>query len=383
MWPVKQKWKNHIFLSSEHIYVYELLKWHGKLNTSTLQMLLNCSSGFKAKALGKKSVPEKSRSWMKVCVSKMYSMLQAKWSQSKAFIFALLDGESDILHTLPSGHRDTFWAYPGANKHGYLLKQLRNVQMKTSISRDCISETSGRSLQTASKSFDVVTCKTFYPCTSLLHLNSTDSCYSLQYGGTGKCVQIYTFKQDPKIRYSNVDIMKILENPDMRKVSCETPIKPKGGEVYVLNWFDAKHRVKDYVADQYAWVADTTESLSLKDYPGITIVKKYFNIHDDNGIVALKKTPHSKEFQKTVTYIKDNPYLQVIEYIGNETVYKPRPHGNSKEKSSNIEYCRTAPSVMTEIQNKLNSGASVSGTYKEMVTKCNTSSVQGVLNPRN
>ena len=108
MWPVKLKWQNDIFLSSEHIYVYELLKWHGKLNTSTLQMLLNCSSGFKAKALGKKLVPEKSRSWMKVCVSKMYSILQAKWSQSKAFIFALLDAKSDILHTLPSGHRDTF-----------------------------------------------------------------------------------------------------------------------------------------------------------------------------------------------------------------------------------------------------------------------------------
>ena len=85
MWPVKLKWKKHIFLSSEHIYVYELLKWHGKLNTSTLQILLYCWPGFKAKALGKKLVPEKSRSWMKVYVSKMYSILQAKMVTIKSF----------------------------------------------------------------------------------------------------------------------------------------------------------------------------------------------------------------------------------------------------------------------------------------------------------
>ena len=33
----------HIFLLSEHIYVYELLKWQGKLNGKALQILLNCS----------------------------------------------------------------------------------------------------------------------------------------------------------------------------------------------------------------------------------------------------------------------------------------------------------------------------------------------------
>ena len=32
MWPVELKWDKHTFASSEHIYVYELLKWHGKLN---------------------------------------------------------------------------------------------------------------------------------------------------------------------------------------------------------------------------------------------------------------------------------------------------------------------------------------------------------------
>ena len=83
-----------------------------------------------------------------------------------------------------------------------------------------------------------------------------------------------------------------------------------------------------------------------------------------------------------MSYIKDNPFLQVIEYIGNETVYKPRPHGNAKNHMDS-EYWRTAPSVMNEINNKLTSGSSVSSTYTSLVKECNEPKSQGVLNPRN
>ena len=54
----------------------------------------------------------------------MYFILQAKLSQLKAFAPALSDADHEILHTLPNGPRDSFWAYSGENKHGYLLKQL-------------------------------------------------------------------------------------------------------------------------------------------------------------------------------------------------------------------------------------------------------------------
>ena len=122
MLPVKLKWKNHIFLSSEHIYVYELLKWHGKLNTSTLQMLLNCSSGFKAKELGKKLVPEKSRSWMKVCVSKMYSILQAKCSQSK-----LYPEDSDLLDSCNSITYNIFASETETNESSLPIAPLNST----------------------------------------------------------------------------------------------------------------------------------------------------------------------------------------------------------------------------------------------------------------
>ena len=48
-----------------------------------------------------------------------------------------------------------------------------------------------------------------------------------------------------------------------------------------------------------------------------------------------------------------------------------------------VDYCRTAPSVMKENNKKLESGTSVSNTYTSLVQKCNTSNVQGVLNPKN
>ena len=96
-------------------------------------------------------------SWSKKCVSLMYSILQAKWLQSKAFVLAVLDANGQILHTLPNGHRDHFWAYSGANKHGYLLKQLqyskvRNCTSSPISNRQSITNSSIRKVQGCSSS---------------------------------------------------------------------------------------------------------------------------------------------------------------------------------------------------------------------------------------
>ena len=102
-------------------------------------------------------------------------------------------------------------------------------------------------------------------------------------------------------------------------------------------------------------------------------------------ILALnvQKNYHTQKNSKRQSlFLKYNPFLQLIEYIGNENVYKPSVHGNTKH-NTNSEYIRTAPSIIKEIGKKLESGTSVSNTYTSMVQKCNKSSVQGVLNPRN
>ena len=177
----------------------------------------------------------------------------------------------------------------------------------------------------------------------------------VQYGGNSEQAQVYTVRSDTSEKFTNTEIVQILQNPNKCKLSHVTPINPKAGEVYVLDWQGDQKKVKDYVTDQYMWVADSTK---MHPISGINLVKKYFNIRDDFGQVSSRKVPFSRDFQKTVSYIKDNPFLQLTEYIGDETVYKPRPHGNTKGKSDQ-EFRRTAPSVMKEISDNLISGNSV------------------------
>ena len=271
----------------------------------------------------------------------MYSILQSKWYQSKAFVQALLDASGDILHTLPNGYRDSLWAYPGANKHGYLLKQLHNSKV-----RKCVSSqnSNGNSIS------KVTNCKV-RDCTSSLIPNQsssmvnsngkiTASASSLtqitdkkQCGGNSDEAQVYTLRTEVTSIYSNAEIIQLLQNPDENKLTYVMPIKPKGGEVYILDWQGNDSKLKDYVADQYIWVADCTKTTT---HSGVQLVKRYFKIHDDSGIECSTKLSHSKEFKKTVSFLKCNPFLQLIEYTGNENVYKPRVHGNTKHLTNGI-----------------------------------------------
>ena len=213
---------------------------------------------------------------------------QAKWLQSKAFVSALYNAKSDILHTLPNGHGDPFWAYPGANKHGFLLKQLR------------INKIKNNQLIDIPKPIHKPTCKP---------VNS-----DVQYGDNSEQAQVYTVRSGTE-KFTNTEIVKILQNPNKCKLSYVTPIKPKAGEVYVLDWQGDQKKVKDYVAVQYMWVADSTK---MHPISGINLVKNYFNICYDSGQVSSRKVPFSRDFQKTVSYLKDNPFLQLIEYIGDD-----------------------------------------------------------------
>ena len=71
-----------------------------------------------------------------------------------------------------------------------------------------------------------------------------------------------------------------------------------------------------------------------------------------------KKITLLLEFQKGLSYLKHNSFLQVVEYAGDETVYKSRPHGLCNDKGG-IEHKRTAPSVLQKISADLNANNSV------------------------
>ena len=71
-------------------------------------------------------------------------------------------------------------------------------------------------------------------------------------------------------KYSNTEIIKILPKPNEFKLSQIMPVKPKDGEVYVIDWQGDKKKIKDYVADQYIWVSDSTKAHLTA---GINLVK--------------------------------------------------------------------------------------------------------------
>ena len=53
-----------------------------------------------------------------------------------------------------------------------------------------------------------------------------------------------------------------------------------------------------YVADQNTWIAYTTQTRSLIEFTGKSVIKKCFNIHDDNGISSIKNYLTLKVFKK-------------------------------------------------------------------------------------
>ena len=78
------------------------------------------------------------------------------------------------------------------------------------------------------------------------------------------------------------------------------PVKPKGVEVYVLDWQGDESTLKDYVADQYVWVADCTKTNTPS---GVQLVKEYFKINDDPGIEHSKKNYHTQKNLEKLSHI--------------------------------------------------------------------------------
>ena len=100
------------------------------------------------------------------------------------------------------------------------------------------------------------------------------------------------------------------------------------------------------------------------------------------ALFDVRKCLTLKDFHKLVSYLKTNPYIEVVEYIGDKTAYRPRPHGLTKDNTTG-EHRRTASSVLNNIRNDINNNNSVSSTYRKLVSDCMDSSKEGVMNPRN
>ena len=127
------------------------------------------------------------------------------------------------------------------------------------------------------------------------------------------------------------------------RISKVQPLSAKGGEVYVVDMNALAHK-KDIKFDKYIWRSYGNKKLPSYD-PQIN--KHFFRLR-------LPNKTCSDDFQKhIIDSLHEDNNLAIIHYLGDETVFVPFPHGNSKR---NRPFKRTCPSVLEELKTLSHTG---------------------------
>ena len=157
----------------------------------------------------------------------------------------------------------------------------------------------------------------------------------------------------------------------MDKVSNIPPQHPKGGQVFLISDGNNKARQNNWSCDGYPWVNKGGYGVPKKN--PIVFARKY-TLRQHSG--DLKGC---EDFIRRAYFIKDSPF-KLVHYVGDESKYIPRPHGNQKDQQHG-DYRRTLPSVLRHIES--NSTAQPMTMYREMTTKTKTTGpYQGVANKK-
>ncbi|CAG2187179.1 unnamed protein product [Mytilus edulis] len=178
------------------------------------------------------------------------------------------------------------------------------------------------------------------------------------------------------------DILNILcdQLQDESRISDIPPMKPRANELYLIR---SEHE-DDWKCDQYQWINYGNSSVTMGNK---ILKKKFYKIKlpgmKTNNAKTKKRPVGSLDFKRTAYYFEDNKTLVLVYYEGDETVYVPTHHGNSKKTAS--EFARTAPSVLRRIENALQSGDKTTmDIYRESVCDLAVPGThQGILNVRN
>ena len=135
------------------------------------------------------------------------------------------------------------------------------------------------------------------------------------------------------------------------RISKVPPLSANGGEVYVVDMSALAHR-KDIKYDKYVWRSYGNKKLPSYD-PQVT--KHFFRLR-------LPDKTFSDDFQKHIidSLHEDNNFA-IIHYLGDETVFIPFPHGNSKR---NKPFRRTCPSVLEELKTLSHTGLTPNQVFK-------------------
>ena len=132
----------------------------------------------------------------------------------------------------------------------------------------------------------------------------------------------------------NKDVIgSILNNPDESKVITLPPVKPKGGDIFVIR----SEHVDDWKCDQYMWMRDGLRKFQHKDVEVSKINYKLWlpGVEINYG---RKRPNYSLQFKKLGHWLHSDSHLVLVHYLGDETIYKPMTHENSKHDT---EFKRT------------------------------------------
>ena len=190
--------------------------------------------------------------------------------------------------------------------------------------------------------------------------------------GPAKPFKTFTDKKESLYCKEILEYFEKFDSSD-EGISNTRPLYAKGGEVYC---FDVRKLGKDYLRDDYHWKND-----GIRTYPAKTPDPKLkittFKCFIDDG--QGKKVASNLFTKKSFTLIS-NPNRVIVHYSGDEKIYKPMPHGNSK--TLKMPYLPTCPSVVAKMRDevKINTPAKVLNK-----NKAHSASVpaEGVTNARN
>ena len=143
-------------------------------------------------------------------------------------------------------------------------------------------------------------------------------------------------------------------------ISTAAPVKPKGGELFVIDTESFSNKLSRRV-DQYQWVNDGSKKHPASDPK---IIKTCWRIKTTTGNSKNPKGSGSNAFKRVEFGLIGNNRYFLVQYTGDESVFEEMPHGNAKHSTKN--YVRTCPSLVDSIKETLETGLTSGKVYNKL-----------------
>ena len=153
-------------------------------------------------------------------------------------------------------------------------------------------------------------------------------------------------------------MVAILSDPDRRFIYTVPPIKPKGGQAFLISSGGREVYKRNWRCDQYRWTNNGTNKFPSRSSE--PVIKRH-------NYILFK----GSSFTRTASYLICNEHLVLLHYLGDESEYIPRSHGNRKKDFR--EHVRTCPSVLNELKQLKRSVPAAADTVYETLTSGSSS----------